>query len=179
MTRRPSLKRHTLHQALSQQLLSFCYSSLPALSSCPPFLQPGLRVLPPPCQPPPSSPGQINHLPLEDSAVTPLKPPVHIHPTPTTHHQKQTLLPPGAWPSRQEWRGSRSDQHEWQPLTQAAAPEKPCQDFAKVLIMDLILFVNTFKSNPAGIQVPTLPCCTLSFHAGYSRNCLNLPGTLL
>ena len=48
-TRRPSLQRHALHRALSHQLLSFCYSSLPALSSCPPFLQPGLRVLPPPC----------------------------------------------------------------------------------------------------------------------------------
>ena len=48
-TRCPSLQRHGLHRALSHQLLSFCYSSLPALSSCPPFLQPGLQVLPPPC----------------------------------------------------------------------------------------------------------------------------------
>ena len=97
-TRCPSLQRHGLHRALSHQLLSFCYSSLPTLSSCPPFLQPGLQVLPPPCQPPPISPGRINHLPLEDSAVTPLNPPVHIHPP--THHQKQPLFPPGAWPSR-------------------------------------------------------------------------------
>lgn len=109
MTRRPSLKRHTLHRALSQQLLSFCYSSLPALSSCPPFLQPGLRVLPPPCQPPPSSPGQINHLPLEDSTVTPLKPPVHIHrPPPPTNPPPKTNPPPS-------WRVAKSAGMEGQP----------------------------------------------------------------
>lgn len=41
---RPSLQRLSLHRALSHQLPSFCYSSPSRLSSCPPFLQPGLRA---------------------------------------------------------------------------------------------------------------------------------------
>ena len=68
--------------------------SLPA----PAFLQPGLHLLSSPSLSPPIIPGHINHLPIENSVVTPLKRPFHIHLP--TQHQKQILLPPGKWPSQ-------------------------------------------------------------------------------
>lgn len=95
----PPPQMHTLHQAMSPQVLSLCYHPRPQLSlPAPAFLQPGLYLLSSPSLPPPIIPGHINHLPIENSVVTPLKRPFHIHLP--TQHQKQILLPPGKWPSQ-------------------------------------------------------------------------------
>lgn len=104
--------------------------------------------------PPPIIKGHINNQSKEDSAVTPVQPPFHIH-LPSPPQKTNTPL---SW---QVAKSALTGGPVAETITSADTDlsghsRKTCQDFAKVFIANLILFVNTFKSKPAGVTTALL-----------------------